>query len=164
MNLNQLLSKKKKAILDEWRDRVAGTYPVDMQSLFRREGDPFANPVGSTISAGLGGLLDELLGEGDAQKVRSYLDLILRVRAVQDFSPSQALVFLPLLKGILRGEIGEEERQKRFQEEWLELESRIDGFLLLAFDIYMECREKIFQLRNQELRDRAAFSSLRSES
>jgi hypothetical protein len=163
MSLKPLLAKKKKAILREWFDRVVGTYPVDMQGLFRQQGDPFSNPVGSTIFAGLEGLLAELLGEGDSGKVRPHLDRILRIRAIQDFPPSRAVVFLPLLKGVLRKEIGEEERQRRFQEEWLELESRIDGFLLLAFDIYMECREKIFQLKTQELRNRAAFSPPRSE-
>lgn len=164
MNLIHLLAKKKKSILSKWFDRVVGTYPLDMQGLFRKQGDPFSNPVGSTTLAGLEGVFDELLGEGDPEKARFFLDRILRVRAIQDFSPSRAVVFLPLLKGILTEEIGEEGRQIRFSGEWLELESRIDAFLLLAFDIYMECREKIFQLKTQELRTRVAFPSHRLES
>jgi hypothetical protein len=135
-----------------------------MQVLFRQNGDPFANPIGSTILTGLDGLLTDLLAKGAPGEIRSFLESILRIRAIQDFSPAQAVVFLPILKGILREEVGEEVRQNRFYEEWLELESRIDDFLLLAFDIYMECREKIFQLKTQDLRSRAAFSSSRSES
>jgi hypothetical protein len=164
MNLNHLLAKKKKAILHQWFDRTLRTYPIDMQVFFRQHGDPFANPVGSTIFAGLDGLLGELLRKGDPEKTRSLLDSILRIRAIQDFPPSQAVVFLPLLKGILKEEIGEEVRQNQLYEEWLALESRIDDFLLLAFDIYMKCREKIFQLKTQDLRSRAAFSSYSSES
>ena len=162
MNLKNLLSKKRNAIVVKWFERVLETYPLEMQGFFRQQGDRFANPVGSTIFSGLEGLLTELLGKGDYEKTRSLLDGILRIRAIQDFSPSQAVVFLPRLKGVLKEEIGEEVRQNRLQEEWLELESRIDDFLLLAFDIYMECREKIHQLRNQELRSRAAFPSPRS--
>jgi hypothetical protein len=164
MSLNHLLAKKKKAILQQWFDRTLGTYPIDTQVFFRQHGDPFANPVGSAIFGALEGLLMELMEKGDPEKTRSLLDNILRMRAIQDFSPSQAVVFLPMLKGILKEEIGEEVRQNRLYEEWLALESRIDDFLLLAFDIYMECREKIFQLKTQDLRSRAAISSPHSES
>jgi len=164
MSLNHLLAKKKKAILHKWFDRVLETYPIDMQGFFRQQSDRFSNPVGSTIFVSLEGLFQELLKKGDYGRVRSFLEDILRIRSIQDFSPSHAVVFLPLLKGILKGEIGEEVRQNRLYEEWLELESQIDEFLLLAFDIYMECREKVFQLKTQELRSRVAFPSLRSET
>jgi hypothetical protein len=159
MSLKNLLSKKKGAIVAKWFDRVLDTYPLEVQGLFREQGDRFANPVGSTIRESLDGLLGELLAKGDFEKIRSLLDGVLRIRAIQNFSPSQAVVFLPLLKGVLKEEIGEEVRQNRLYEEWLELESRIDDCLLLAFDIYMECREKIHRLKTQELRSRAAVQS-----
>ena len=164
MSLKNLLNKKRSAIVGKWFERVLETYPLEMQGFFRQQGDRFANPVGSTIFEGLEGLFAELLGKGDYEKTRSLLNSILRIRAIQNFSPSQAVVFLPLLKGVLKDEIGEEIRQNRLHEEWLELESRIDDFLLLSFDIYMECREKIHQLRNQELRNRATLTSPRSDS
>jgi len=163
MSLKNLLSKKKKAIVAKWFERVLETYPLEMQGFFRQPGDRFANPVGSTLFAGLEGLFAELLGKGDYEKTRFWLNDILRIRAIQNFSPSRAVVFLPLLKGVLKEEIGEEVRQNRLHEDWLEVESRIDDFLLLAFDIYLECREKIAQLRNQELNKRAKFSSPRSQ-
>jgi hypothetical protein len=157
MSLKNLLSKKRSAIVAKWADRVLDTYPLEVQSLFRQQGERFANPVGSTIVESLDGLFGELLGKGGGDKIRPLLESILRIRAIQNFSPSQAVIFLPLLKGVLKEEVGEEVRQNRLHEEWLEMESRIDDFLLLAFDIYMECREKIHQLRTQELRSRAGF-------
>ena len=163
MSLKNLLSKRKSALVARWFERVLATYPPEMQGFFRRQGDPFANPVGSTIFSGLEGLFAELLGPGDYEKTRSLLDNILRIRAIQNFPPSRAVVFLPLLKGVLKEEIGEELRRNRLQEEWMELESRIDDALLLAFDLYMECREKIDQLRNRERSNRATFSLPRSE-
>ncbi len=164
MNLKNLLARKKGNIVKKWFDRVVETYPVEVQKVFRQQNDPFANPVGSTIFQSLEGLCDELAGRPDFKKVRSFLDGIVRIRAIQDFIPSQAVVFLPLLRGVLKEEIGEEVRQNRLYAEWLEVESRIDEFLLLAFDIYMECREKIFQLKNEERQTRPALSSLRSET
>ncbi len=163
MSLKNLLNIKRNAIVAKWFERVLETYPLEMQGFFRQQGDPFANPVGSTIFSGLEGLSAELLGKGDYEKTRSFLENILRIRAIQNFSPSQAVVFLPLLKGVLKEEIGEEVRQNRLYEEWLELESRIDDFLLLAFDIYVECREKIQQLKTQEPRNRATFASVRPD-
>ncbi len=164
MDLKNLLARKKSNIVRKWFDRVMETYPIEVQAVFRQLGDPFSNPVGSTIFRSLEGLYDELPGHADYEKVRSFLDGIIRIRAIQDFSPSQAVVFLPLLKGVLKEEIGEEIRQNRLYAEWLELESRTDEFLLLAFDIYMECREKVFQLKTLERQTRQAWLSLRSET
>ncbi len=164
MNLKNLLTRKKGNIVKKWFDRVLETYPVEVQRVFRQQNDRFSNPVGSTIFQSLEGLCDELSGHPDFEKVRSFLDGIIRIRAIQDFSPSQAVVFLPLLKGVLKEEIGEEVRQNRLYAEWLELESRIDEFLLLAFDIYMECREKVFQLKTAERQTRPVWPSLRSET
>lgn len=69
---------------------------------------------------------------------------ILSVRAVQDFTPSEAVRFIPALKEIVREIAGEETTAP--------VEARIDELLLLAFDIYMERREKIFGLRVRELK------------
>ncbi|MEE9557391.1 MAG: hypothetical protein V3V76_09030, partial [Candidatus Adiutricales bacterium] len=38
------------------------------------------------------------------------------------------------------------------QKRLVEIESRIDSTALLAFDIYMSCREKIHQIKQNELR------------
>jgi hypothetical protein len=40
-------------------------------------------------------------------------------------------------------------------EELSALETRIDRLALLAFDCYMKCREKIYEIRLGELRRRA---------
>ncbi len=39
-------------------------------------------------------------------------------------------------------------------EELAALESRIDDMALLAFDLFMGCREKIYELRANEVRNR----------
>ena len=44
-------------------------------------------------------------------------------------------------------EVEEELRGDRFSEETVAFESRIDDVVLLAFDLYMGCREKIFEIR-----------------
>jgi hypothetical protein len=91
----------------------------------------------------------------DTGKVREYLDPIVRIQAVQDFSPSEALSFIPFLKGIIKEELKGENQGTRVVEELMELETRIDRLTLLAFDLYMNCREKIYEIRLGELRNRS---------
>lgn len=40
--------------------------------------------------------------------------------------------------------------------ELLKLESRIDSLALTSFDIYMKCREKLFEMRAMEIRNRTS--------
>jgi len=98
--LGRLLLQKKVAILERWHLLILDTYPADSSRFLKQEKDRFANPVGSIISAGIEALYDELIGEMDPDRLSTCLDSIIRVRAVQDFSPSNAVAFIPLLKRI----------------------------------------------------------------
>jgi hypothetical protein len=78
----------------------------------------------------------------DAAAIDSALDVILRIRAVQDMSPSQAVGFVVQLRSILR------EAPATFDLPLLE--KRIDQLSLAAFDKYMQCREQAFAARLHE--------------
>jgi hypothetical protein len=103
-------------------------------------------------------VLDALVsGEGlESEEVRQFLDGIIRIRAVQDFSPAEAVDFVFLLKLVTREVIRAELRNERLVLELLGFESRIDKLGLLAFTIYVQCREKIFELRANELKNRTS--------
>ncbi|NIR14663.1 MAG: hypothetical protein GWN86_12250, partial [Desulfobacterales bacterium] len=55
-----------------------------------------------TISKALENIYKELLKGVDREGVSPFLDRIIRIRAVQDFSPSQAIAFVFLLKRVIR--------------------------------------------------------------
>jgi hypothetical protein len=154
LGVKDLLLHNRSAIVQKWFDQIVKTYPANSQEFIKGK-DPFANPVGSTILLGIEGLYEELLREMDSEKVTKYLDSVIRIQAVQGFSPSQALSFIPSLKGVVREELGEKILGKRLAEELLEFETRVDQLTLLAFDNYMKCREKIYEIRAQELRNRS---------
>ncbi len=80
------------------------------------------------------------------------VDRLVRVRAVQDMTASQALGFIPALKTILREEL--RELLKEDPEALRALEDRIDRLTLLAFDIYSGCKERLYQIRVEEIRTR----------
>ncbi|MEK7238589.1 MAG: RsbRD N-terminal domain-containing protein, partial [Nitrospirota bacterium] len=166
MKLYNLLSEKKSAILNRWYDAVLDTYPSDTSGFLKGQKNPFLNPVGSTIFQGIENLFEELLCENNSpipslvkgsegglsgERVSLFLDNIIRIRAVQEFTPSQAVAFVLLLKNAIREELKSELVERQLLEELLFFESKIDDMALLSFDIYMKCREKLFQLKVNEL-------------
>ena len=142
--------QEKHSIAQEWLQQTAATYPRQSVHLLLREKDAFRNPVGHALRKELPVLTAELLGEMDQARVSAALESIIRIRAVQNFSASESVGFVFLLKGILRG------RWKGREDERAAVEARIDAAALMAFDLYMKCREKIYEVVAGEARRRVA--------
>jgi hypothetical protein len=153
-DLDKLLAKNKVAIAKQWFNLAAQTYALDTAKFLQSKTDPFANPVGSAMMTGLGGILDQLINTMDPKILHSHLDSIIRIRAVQDFTPSQATAFILSLKKVLRDHLAKELQDSRMAAEFIELESKVDQICLMAFDIYMQCREKVYQISANETRNR----------
>ncbi len=153
MEIKDLLQDRREVILKKWFDVLLQTYPEETSRFLRKEKDPFSNPVGSAITEGISGIYQSILDGVDIKEVSPFLDRIIRIRAVQDFTPSQALGFLFLLKGVIRDVLLKEVSKRGLDEELHTIESRIDDIALIAFDIYMQCREKLYDLRATELRN-----------
>ncbi len=153
-DLLKIIEQKKAAIVKKWFELTAQTYAPDTAKFIKSKTDPFANPVGGSILNGLDGLLDQLIHDMDPQIINLYLDPIIRIRAVQNFTPSQATAFILSLKKALRKNLTKELRDISNIKGLLELESKIDQLSLMAFDIYMQCREKIYQLSANETKNR----------
>ncbi|OGO01126.1 MAG: hypothetical protein A2Y59_02105 [Chloroflexi bacterium RBG_13_52_14] len=152
MALKKLLTQNKNSILQRWFNLIADTYPSEVSG-FLRESDRFTNPVGYTISQEINSLYEEVLqGRVDSDKASASLDSILRIRAIQDFSPQEAISFVFLLKKAMTDELGSEIEKKQSFGEWLNFEPRIDKLAAVAFDKYMQCREKIYELQVNEVK------------
>jgi len=155
MDLSDLLAEKKSPVVEKWCDLILEVYPEEGRRFFGKQKDQFANPVGRTIFEGAESIYDELLGEANSERISLFLDNIIRVRAIQDFSPSQATGFIFGLKKIIGEELGDQLQQEGISEEWAAFNSRIDGLALMCFDIYTECRQKVFDIRVKELRNQS---------
>ncbi|HUJ17681.1 MAG TPA: RsbRD N-terminal domain-containing protein [Nitrospirota bacterium] len=154
MELKNLLRAKKSTILKKWFDAVADTYPDNTSSFLKKQKAQFTNPVGYTLSEGLEGLFEALLKGVIPDAVATFLDSIIRIRAIQEFSPSEAVSFVFLLKKIVRQELGSETlAQQRLRDELAAFDSSVDDLALYAFDLYMKCREKIYELKANEARN-----------
>jgi hypothetical protein len=152
MSLATHLSEKKPVILDRWLTGIFESYPPETAIFLRKEKDHFDNPVGYRLSEGLTGLYGALLEELESDQILAFLDDIIRIRALQNFSPSRALAFIFLLKNIVREELAEEIRKGNLEADLLDLENRIDGLGLMAFDVYIKCREKIWEVKADEMK------------
>lgn len=150
MALKNLLLQKKASILERWFDLILETYPAGASKSLKREKDRFVNPVGYAISREIRTLYDGLMQGINTDQLSSSLNNIIRIRSVQDFPPSRAIGFIFLLKRAIREVLERRIQEKQVLGEWLEFQTRIDQLTLLAFDIYMECREKICEIRVNE--------------
>ncbi|MFO7985458.1 MAG: RsbRD N-terminal domain-containing protein [Desulfatiglandaceae bacterium] len=148
MSLKQLLSDKRSKIIKKWRDAIIASYPKDSRGFLKREKSQFANPVGNIIGQEIDALYDAVIKGEDTDKISSCLDTIIRVRAVQDFSPSQAVAFVPQLKQIIREEV-----ENGHSPDMHSLDGKIDDALLLAFDVYSKCRQEIYDIRVSEVKN-----------
>lgn len=147
MGFEKQLAKKKDAIVKDWFDRVSGTYAPDTAQFLKNVQDPINNPIGQSLRTGLAGLFEQLLVGPDKEAVKTYLDPIVRIRAVQNFTPSQATAFIFVLKTVIRDHLKIELDDNRSVRSLFAFDSKIDSLSLYAFDLYMECREKIYDLK-----------------
>ena len=155
MGLEALLESNEAAIVKKWFDTTIDTYPTDTSQFLRQQKDSFANPVGNTIRENLAALFQGLIRSANRDNLSRALDPIVRIRAVQDFTPSQAIGFIRFLKDAIRGQLASQLKDPSIAEAMLEFESRIDTLSLLAFDVYMDCREKLYQIKSDQEQKRA---------
>jgi len=150
MELKEALTTKKKEILDLWIERTLDSYTSP--GFFKKATDPFANPVGSNISMGLTSLYEALAsGEGGDAYTKS-LDQVVRIRAVQDFTPGQAVAPFLELKWVIKQVFSADKKTQPLLGALDQLDCEIDRIALAAFDVYNQCREQLYRNRVDELK------------
>lgn len=154
MKLKDILFERKNDILEAWFSEIIKTYPDDSHKFFINKKNQFGNPVGYTIHKEIEAILNGLLKGAAPQEAVSYLDEIIKIRAIQDFTPAQAVHFVFLLKNAVRAVLKKELADKNILVQLAPLETEIDGLALVSFDIYMSRRERLYELRAREVKNR----------
>jgi RsbT co-antagonist protein rsbRD N-terminal domain len=150
--LKKILSQNKNIIVEKWIQSIISSYPKETYEFLRLQKNRFSNPAGYIISDGAEKIFNELIKSFNSKIINQSLNDIIRLRAVQEFLPSQAVGFVFLLKQIIRSEIDPEVKNEETSQELMDLDSRIDKIALMAFDLYAEARETIYQIRLKELK------------
>ncbi len=155
--IKEMLINKKSSIVGNWIQHIVDTYPPETSKFLISQKNRFSNPVGYSISSSAENIVDEIVHENDIVKIKLSLIDLMKIRAVQDFSPSQAAGFIFSLKKAIRKELAGEIKDENSIMELLDIESRVDDAALIAFDLYTEAREKVFQIRVNELKAKITY-------
>jgi hypothetical protein len=150
--LNDIVTKKKSVIIKNWIQLIFETYSSETSKFLNLEKNQFSNPVGFTTSEAVDHLFDAIINDVNPGSVKPSLIDLIKIRAVQEFTPSQAVGFVFLLKKVIRDELIDELDETKIYNELLELYSKVDKAALIAFDLYQECREKVYQIHLNEIK------------
>ena len=154
--LRDALQTHRAEALDRWRRFVLDSYPEEAARFFRKEKDRFKNPVGQSIHRATETIFDGVLLERDADGVPEALESLVRIRAVQDFAPSEAVAFVFLLKRAVREALVGTSEDRPAAAVLSDLDSRVDALALAAFETYTRCREELFEIRLRSSQRRVA--------
>lgn len=149
MGFPEILRERREALADRWRELVLESYPPQSVAFLRQEKDGFQNPVGATIRQAIDELTEALITGGGRKGPAAALDAMVRMRAVQNFSPAQTVGFVFLFRRALADVLGDE-LARVSAGELLEMDARLDDLALEAWDRYASCRDKVSELRARE--------------
>jgi hypothetical protein len=149
MSLPGLPDSRRPAILTCWRKRVLATYPEQSAKLLGGKRGGFGNPAGEILARCTAAVVEGLFAGADRERMAAALHDLVRLRSVQEFSPSEAVGIYPTLKEAAREAVGND------PVDLAEFDRRVDALTLLAFDLHVGCRERVLELRAKMMRDRS---------
>ena len=150
MDLAEGFRNHREKIVNKWVEYTLSTY--NSSGFFIKERDTFANPVGGNIRQALGDLFLLLSKGADSKEFTAPLEQILSIRSVQDFTPSQAVSPLNAVKHITREIFAADKERKHLVAELYDFDFAVDLAMLAAFEIYMHYRERLYQVRINEIK------------
>ncbi len=154
MSLDNIIKQNKSKIINLWIRKFTDTYPEESASFFREGPGQFANPVGHTFRTNLENIFDEMFQDCDREKMQTYVDPVVRIRAVQGFAPSEAVCFLPMLRESVWETCGREIKKQDLLSSWIEFLGRVEWLTNISFDVYMKCRELLWKQRAEFMNSR----------
>jgi len=153
--LTESLIREKNKIIDRWVQLIVETYPSHSTRFLLKNTDRFSNPIGYTITTETEALFNSFLNDDIEKTGVVALDNLIRVRTGQNFTAAEAVGFVFSLKQAIREVIEENSQDDISLNETLSLETRIDQLALKAFDSYMNCRDRINDIRIKDIKRQA---------
>jgi RsbT co-antagonist protein rsbRD N-terminal domain len=146
MNLKQTLKKNKDIFIKKWFQATINTYPAQSARILGKDSNRFDNPIGAVTHETIEDVFTLIIEDFDQETLERTIDPLIRIRAVQAFSASEAVSFVFALK-----EIGEDIIDNSLLREFDKL---VDRIALASFNKFMKCKEEIFLLKATESKRR----------
>ena len=144
MDLKQTLKKNRESFINKWFQATIDTYPSQSAKVLGKDANRFDNPIGAITHETCEDVFNHLLEEFTPESLEKKLDPIIRIRAVQAFSASEAVSFVFALKSI-GTQLLDDDLGRQF-------DTLVDKIALASFNRYMKCKEEIFLLKAFDLR------------
>jgi len=153
MTLRDLIEPNKDEIVEQWLAKGLEVYSADARKFFQKKNNRFVNPVGDTLRRGVGAFVDGLIGDEPPAALCSHLEEIVQIRSVQQMPPSEALGFVMRLKEVVR-DVSTKKRKSppELEKNLAGLASKIDATSLQLFDLYIKYRERLFDIRVNDVK------------
>ena len=150
MRINDVIDKKRTSILKSWFNAIVESYPEGAGKYLNNTKNKFSNPIGYTIEHALPPILDAVIRCDVNKAAEKSLDDIIRIRAVQEIEPADALNFINFLRAIIISEISSYINTNSGLNEFLLLEKTFESMTNYAFNSYVKFREKIYEIKANE--------------
>ena len=136
MSTEDIISARRDAAIQKWTEAVFAMYPFETTGFIRTQRDQFANPVGHATRAAGEQIYDAVTGRDvDMEKVHASVAALIRIRAVQDLKPEQAVGVLYLYKSVLRELLLADMLAAGDVQGFLDMGDRLDTLCLMAFNL-----------------------------
>ncbi len=123
------------SIVEIWFTKAIDIYPRSLHGGMMRVSDRFRNPVAYNLRESLEVLARELAGDMNLDAIRVAMDGIVRVRAVQECTPEQAVRFAEQLRDVIR--------EQHAEASFPDCEQRVCLLMDLASEQYAACRKEV---------------------
>ncbi|ASQ89566.1 hypothetical protein CHL67_00190 [Prosthecochloris sp. GSB1] len=142
----RVIAERRHDILRRWQEKGLGLFAEKMSP---------ATPMGEAMADAMEMILDGFATGDDLP--REGISRLARILAVQSFRPSRSLSVFTALRDVLLASAPDRDAAEVCRK-------RIEAMTFEAFDSFMEHREKIYQLKVEESRDRMYMQLRRSVS
>ena len=152
--LTGFIARNISSIRRRWHGSVLASYPPETAKLLGSGKGQFSNPVGHTLNAAIDDVLEGLRSGAPIPDIAPALHNLIRIKAVQGFTPSDAVSIVLMLKHAVRDELARSPHEFQGAEGTIlnELDPMIDELLCSCFDLYVECRQKLSEIKEEELK------------
>lgn len=144
--------EKRNKIFEQWYEDIVRTYPRDSNILLNDTTKQFTNPLAYNLHLESKAIFDAIFEDKYLELIDKPLINILKIRAVQDFSSAEAVGFIIDLKKAFRNVLNSSGTS---YINFLQIiDDRVDKIMLKAFDIFMQVRERIYEIKANEVKNR----------
>jgi len=154
--VKDILLEKREEIVQGWIAAAFELFPAESAGFLEKVRDPFANPMGNTIKDEIGFLYDSIVRDAPDEELDPHLDRIVQLTCIQDVAPSRSVAFVFQLRRVLYRTLGEGKADRDALEWLLQFEERIDRLAMRAFESHARQRQKISDIRVQEIKNRVS--------